>query len=104
MIDVHCHLEQPDYDKDRDELIEKMRKELNAIITCSAHPKDFDLTQKIVEKYNGFIFASAGIHPEYVKEISEKEIEDFFEKIKENRKYIVSVGEIGLDHYCIKED
>jgi TatD DNase family protein len=103
MIDVHCHLEQEDYSKDRDEIIEKLRKELKAIITCCAHPKDFDLTLNLVEKYKGFIFATVGIHPEYVKEISEKEKEEFLEKIKENRDKIVGIGEIGLDFNWVKE-
>jgi TatD DNase family protein len=103
MIDVHCHLEQEDYSKDRDEVIENLRKELKAIITCCAHPKDFDLTLNLVEKYKGFIFATVGIHPEYVKEISEKEKEEFLEKIKENKDKIVGIGEIGLDFNWVKE-
>ena len=64
MIDVHCHLEQEDYDKDRNEVIEKCKKELKAVVTSCAHPKDFDLTMKMVENHKNFVFASFGIHPE----------------------------------------
>ena len=103
MIDTHCHLEQPDYNKDREEVIEKCKQELNAVITCCAHPKDFELTMRLVEKCRGFIFASVGIHPEFVKEITEKQIEEFLEKIKQNKDKIVSIGEIGLDYHWIKE-
>ncbi|MEM5791005.1 MAG: TatD family hydrolase [Candidatus Aenigmatarchaeota archaeon] len=103
MIDVHCHLEQEDYSQDRDEIIEKCRKELKAVITCCAHPKDFDLTLKLVEKYKRFVFATIGIHPEYIKEISEKEREDFFKKIENNKDKIVGIGETGLDFFWIKE-
>ncbi len=103
MIDVHCHLEQKDYDEDRDEIIEKCKKELKAVITSCAHPRDFDLTMQLVEKHKNFVFASCGIHPEYIKEVSEKEIEDTIEKIKQNRDRIVAIGETGLDFYWIKE-
>lgn len=103
MIDVHCHLEQDDYSSDRDEVIEKCRKELKAVITSCAHPKDFDLTMRIVEKYNGFVFASVGIHPEYIKEVSEREIDELIEKIKQSKDRIVAVGEVGMDKFWIKE-
>jgi len=97
MIDVHCHLEQKDYQEDRNEIIEKLKKELKAVITCCTHPADFDLTMKMVNKYEGFIFASSAIHPIYIKEITEKEIEIFLKKIEENKNKIVAIGETGLD-------
>jgi TatD DNase family protein len=102
MIDCHAHLEQPEYDRDRDEVIEKCKKELKAIVTCCAHPKDFELTLQLVKKYKGFIFATVSIHPEYIKEIEEKEKNEFFKKIRENREEIVGIGETGLD-FIIEE-
>lgn len=103
MIDVHCHFEQRDYDADRYDVIEKCKKELKAVITCCAHPKDFDLTMQMVEKYRGFIFATVGIHPEYIKEISEQEKDEFLDLIKANKEKIVAIGECGLDFAWIKE-
>ena len=103
MIDVHCHLEQLDFSKDRDEVIEKCKKELKAVITSCAHPRDFDLTLQLTEKYKNFVFATCGIHPEYIKEVSEKEIEDTIEKIKQNRDRIVAIGETGMDKFWIQE-
>jgi TatD DNase family protein len=103
MIDIHCHLEQKDYDNDRDEIIEKCKKELKAVITCCAHPRDFDLTLQLTEKYKNFVFASCGIHPEYIKEVSEKEIDEIIEKIKQNKDNLVAIGETGLDFWWIKE-
>jgi TatD DNase family protein len=58
----------------------------------------------LVEKYNGFVFASVGIHPEYIKEVSEEEIEELLEKIKQNKDRIVAIGETGLDFWYTKED
>jgi len=103
MIDVHCHLEQRDYDSDRDQVIEKCRQKLNAVVTCCAHPEDFDLTMILVDKYKNFVFATVGIHPEYIKEISEEEKDNFLGLIKNNKNKIVGIGETGLDFFWVKE-
>jgi TatD DNase family protein len=104
IIDVHCHLEQKDYDKDRDKVVEECRKAgLKAIITSCARPGDFDLTMQMVEKHNGFVFATCGIHPEFIKEIKPAEADDFLERIKENRDRIAGIGEVGLDYAWVKE-
>jgi TatD DNase family protein len=104
MIDTHCHLEQPDYNSDRDEVIKKCEEAgLKAIVTCCAHPNDFDLTMKIVEKHKGFVFATYSIHPEYIKEISEKRVKEYFNLLRNNSKKIIAIGETGLDFHWIKE-
>ncbi len=103
MIDCHCHLEQKEYNQDRDSFIEDCKKHLKAIVTCSAHPKDIELTLKIAEKYQDFVFAIIGLHPEYIKELTEKQIKETIEAIKQNKNQIVGIGEIGLDYFWIKE-
>jgi TatD DNase family protein len=104
MIDVHCHLEQKDYENDRDEVIERCKKELKAVITTCARPDDFDLTMEMVDKHKNFIFATCGIHPEYVKEIPQNRVDSFFDMIEENKNKIVAIGETGLDFHWTKED
>lgn len=103
MIDTHCHLEQPDYDKDRDIVIENCKKHLKAVITSCANPKDFDLTLKLVKRYKGFVFATASVHPEYIKELNEEEIRVYIDKIKVNKERLVAIGETGLDYNWIRE-
>ena len=104
MIDTHCHLEQPNYDNDRDEVIEQCKRNLDAVITSCAHPKDFDLTMKLVKDYPGFVFAAMSIHPVYIKRVSEQEKEDYVKIIKKNRGRIVAIGETGTDYWWIKEN
>jgi len=103
MIDCHCHLEQPDYARDREKVIERCKKELKAVITCCAHPKDFDLTLNLVKKYPGFIFATFSIHPEYVEKISQDEVERYFKLLKENEHFVCGIGETGLDFWEVEE-
>lgn len=103
MIDVHCHLENGDYDRDRDSVINDCRGELKALITSCAHPKDFELTMDLVEKYKNFVFCTCSVHPIYIKEVSSEEKEHYFSLIRKNRERIVAIGETGLDYFHIKE-
>ena len=103
MIDTHCHLEQPDYDKDRDEVIRRCKQQLQAVITSCANPALFGLTLQLVRNYQGFIFATASIHPSYVEKFSEEEIIEYIEQIKSNKDYLVAIDETGLDYNWIKE-
>jgi len=104
MIDAHCHLEQPDYNSDRDSVIESCKQKLNAIVTCCASPDDFDLTMQMLEKYKNFMFATFSVHPIYVKEINEKQKEEFFDLIIKNKDRVNGIGETGLDYHHVTED
>ena len=106
MIDSHCHLEQDDYNKDRQKVIDECRKKLKAVVTCCADPKDWKRTKEIVEKNKGFVFATMGVHPEFIKDIPPEEIKAFFDVIRKEakEKNIVAIGEVGLDFYWIKEN
>lgn len=103
MIDTHCHLEQQDYEKDRQAVIEKCKRELQAVVTCAANPKDYALTFDLVKQHPNFIFATAGIHPQYVKRFTEEEIGQVMHTLKENKDKLVGIGETGLDYDFIQE-
>lgn len=105
MIDVHAHLESEDYSKDRQEVIDVCRKKLKAIVTCCADPKDWKRTKEIITKNKGFVFATAGIHPEFIGRIQAEETDAFFDVIRKEAKEgnIIGIGEVGLDNHWIKE-
>ncbi|QQG39777.1 MAG: TatD family hydrolase [Candidatus Aenigmatarchaeota archaeon] len=102
MIDTHCHLEQKDYDKDRDVVVAELRQKLKAVVSNATHAKDFDKGLEIARAHRGFVFLAAGIHPEYIEEISEVQRAELFEKIKTHKNEIVAIGETGLDFYWTK--
>ncbi len=105
MIDAHCHLESKEYAKDLDQVIELCKKEgLKALVSVCANPKDFNRSLEIVEKYRDYVFLCASVHPEFVKEISPKQIDVYFERLKENKNKLVAIGETGLDNFWVKED
>ena len=104
MIDVHCHLEQLEFQKDLESVIAHSKLSgIQALVTSCAHPKDLEKTLEIQEKYKGFVFASLGHHPEYIKEIPQKEIDSYLESIKKNKARFVAIGEVGLDYFWVKE-
>jgi len=104
MIDVHCHLEQKDYENDLEEVINKCKNEgIVGIITSCCHPKDLKRSLEIIEKYKNYVFLSVGLHPEYIKEISEKEKDNLLDWIEKNKEKVVSIGEIGLDYFWVKK-
>ncbi|MBI2547077.1 MAG: TatD family hydrolase [Candidatus Aenigmarchaeota archaeon] len=105
MIDSHCHLEQNAYANDLDQVIEKCKKEdLKAIVSVCADPKDFDRSLEIIENYKNYVFLCASIHPEFIKEISSKQVDEYFERLKETRKKLVGIGETGADYFWVKEE
>jgi TatD DNase family protein len=102
MIDTHCHLEVMD---NYDEVIQRAKAAgLNAIISPATEPKSFEKGLKIMEENKGFVFLGAGIHPEYIKDITEEDIEKAFNWIRINKDNIVGIGEQGLDYFWIKEE
>lgn len=104
MIDSHCHLEQKDFDADLEMVIGRCRAiGMEGIVSSCAASQDFEKTLQIAKRFPDFVFPVAGIHPEYIKEISSEQIEDFFEKLKNCSNEIFGIGEVGLDYFWIKE-
>jgi len=104
LIDTHCHLEQQIFDEDRKDLITQLRMKMSAVITDASDPHYYDVTFDMVDKNRGFLFAVAGIHPEYIGTFSDAEVNEAVNKLKENRHRLVGVGETGLDYAYIQDE
>ncbi len=105
MIDVHCHLEQKDYDEDLNEVVERARNSgLKGIITSCGNPNDFEKSLEIIRRHKNFVFLTASIHPIHVPEFKDEEIESYLKTLEKNRFNLVGVGETGLDYYWIKDE
>jgi TatD DNase family protein len=94
LIDSHAHLDDHDFDKDRDSVIaHAINSGLHYILNVATGYESLKTSISIAEKHD-FIFLAAGIHPHY----SQKED---IEKITPllNHPKLVAIGEIGLDYY-----
>ncbi|MFH7880822.1 MAG: TatD family hydrolase [Candidatus Aenigmatarchaeota archaeon] len=104
MIDVHCHLEHDSLKNDIENVIKKCKEEVKALVTSSPHPKDFEYSIFLAEKFFGYVYVCLGLHPEYIEDIDEKVIEDFKSFVEKNKDRICGIGEIGLDYFWIKDE
>jgi len=99
IIDVHCHLE---FMKHPDKVIKEAKTKMDAIVTSCAAIKHRELTLSFVKKNPGFVFATLGLSPSEVPNLTMGEINDYVEFIRLNKKNIVGIGEVGLDYHWIK--
>lgn len=112
MIDSHCHLTYPGLREISDEVVQRARSVMKAIVTCGlpfdrvkapGFPGAVD-SLKLAEKYRGFVFVTLGLHPTQVSELSDEEISKYIAFIESRREEVVGIGEIGLDRFWIKDE
>lgn len=97
-IDTHCHLDFPDFDADREEVIKNSIKEgITGIINIGTYVETSRKSITLSEKHP-FIRPTAGIHPTHVKDLYLLSAMKEIEQIAGNEK-IAGIGETGLDFY-----
>jgi len=100
LIDVHAHLDFPQFDPDRDEVIERAAKEDILIINSGLGVEGARKTLDLAGRHDN-VYAALGMSP---TEFDEKEINAVIDLIRENIDRIVAIGEVGLDYYWVKDD
>ena len=102
LIDTHTHLYLKDFDADIDQVINKSKDiGINKFIFPSIHSKYNDRMINTYNKDRSIFNIMAGLHPAYVLNNNDKEIDLVLENLK---KYnCVAVGEIGIDLYWEKK-
>jgi TatD DNase family protein len=97
LIDSHAHLDLPQFDTDRDEVIQRAKLSgltsiINAGTDLASSQKSFELAQAC-----HIIYAAVGIHPQESTLISQKDIISLSSLARKSK--VVAIGEIGLDFY-----
>src|SRR5215510_7000369 len=100
-VDSHCHIDGPEYDSDRDEVIARARAAgvttmLN-VGTGDPHSGAFERAVKLAEMHNE-VYAAVGVHPHDARlfdEVAETRLVDLVTKSDR----VVAWGEIGLDYH-----
>ncbi len=100
MIDIHAHLCFRDFDKDREDVVERCKKELSAVIVGSARKEEGECALELCRRHEGFLFPTLGFHPTD----GEGDYKGVIELIRENRERIVAIGEVGLDYHWEKDE
>ena len=96
-FDIHSHLNFPDYDQDREEVIARLKETETHTITVGT---DFESSKWAVELTDQYeeIYACIGIHPIDAKN---SDISLFSDLAKHPK--VVAIGECGLDFYHAKK-
>jgi len=97
LADSHCHLDDPQFDADREAVIERARAAgVETMLAVGSGPPDLEAGIRLAEGH-AQIVASVGVHPHEAA----KATPETFERLREllaNPK-VVAIGEIGLDYH-----
>ncbi len=97
LIDTHAHLDYPQFDQDRDEVIRRaFDAKVGIILSIGTDIESSKKTIEISESYEN-VYATAGVHPHNAQYAKENFIESLREIASLNK--VVALGEIGLDFY-----
>ncbi|MEW6616258.1 MAG: TatD family hydrolase [Thermodesulfobacteriota bacterium] len=97
LVDSHAHLDLPEFDNDRSEVIKRAKESgIDYILTIGINSESCSEAIELADSYD-FIYASIGIHPHDAKDINENTYTVL--KSLANNKKVVAFGEIGLDLY-----
>jgi len=97
LADTHCHLDFPEFDQDRDEVIRRARLEgVDLIINIGSSLSGSIKSIELSKQYD-FIYASIGIHPHEADRFDDKQEAALNGLLKTEK--VVAIGEIGLDYY-----
>lgn len=108
LVDVHAHLDYPDFENNLDEVIKRARKSgVKAIIANGVSPESNRKVLEIAKKYD-IVQAALGVYPPDAlsKEINTKisvDIDKELEFLEKNIKDIIAIGEIGLDYQNVED-
>lgn len=100
IFDSHCHLQFPQYDKDREEVIARAE---GAGVSMICVGTDLEMSKKAIELAGNYssIWATAGLHPN--DNLDEEFDADAYRGLLKKNK-VVAFGEIGLDYYRIEKE
>ncbi len=97
LVDSHCHLDFPDFDDDRDQVIERANGAgIDTIVTISTRVAKFQETRALAMRYDR-VYCSVGTHPHNADEEPDITAEQLAGLAAD--PIVVAIGEAGLDYH-----
>ncbi|MEK6334873.1 MAG: TatD family hydrolase [Acidobacteriota bacterium] len=100
-VDSHCHIDGPEYDADREEVIARARdagvEMMLNVGTGDPHSGAFERAVDLAEQHEE-IYAALGVHPHDAK-LFDGKAEQHLIKLAQQSRRVIAWGEIGLDYY-----
>ncbi len=96
-FESHAHLDDKRFREDREELLGLLPScGIDYMVNVGCDLKSSKQSIRLAERYD-YIFASVGIHPHELYDMSSQTIEEL-RRLSQHKK-VVAIGEIGLDYY-----
>lgn len=99
-VDTHCHLDAPEFDADRAQVIARARQAgVGLIVVPAVMPSTFEAARDAARQCGGAY--ALGIHPLYVHRVPSNALTQLAQALQAWRDdpRLVAVGEVGLDHF-----
>lgn len=101
LIDSHVHLNDRQFDVDREDVFRRIEQELDFVVNIGYDVDSSKISVDYAKKYP-FVYATVGLHPAE-EEVYTTELEKQLESLAKEEK-VLAIGEIGLDyHWMTKE-
>ncbi len=98
-IDIHAHVNFPEYDADREEVIKRAHDTNTWMINVGTDQESSQSSVDLAKKYDKGVYAIVGQHP------TSDEVFDFdYYKTLASDSKVVAIGECGLDYFRAEED
>lgn len=97
LVDSHCHLQDSQFESDRDEVLDRARQAgVSAFVVIGT---DLESSRRAVDLADSHsdVYAAVGVHPHDAKDLDDRTL-GALERLADSPK-VVAIGEIGLDYY-----
>ena len=102
LVDVHAHLADPVFDPDRDDVLERAGEVgVTAVVSVGESLADAERNLDLARAYPGRILPALGLFPTRLDPNEASSIEAL---ARERRGELVAIGEVGLDHWMVKDE
>ena len=101
-IDTHCHISEEYYESIDKIILDNEIAGIEKIIISGCDKKEIVNSINYINKYRN-VYATIGYHPSEAESITIEDLEDLEKLVQENKK-IVGIGEIGLDYHYNNEN
>lgn len=106
LIDTHTHLDFPDFDADRDEVLARCRQRgVERLVVLGVAQANWQRLWDLVQAEDG-LYAAFGLHPIYLDQHRPEhlpQLRDWLQRLAGHPK-LCAVGEFGLDYFLAELD
>jgi TatD DNase family protein len=106
LIDTHTHLDFPDFDADRGQLLANARaKGVERLVVLGVYQRNWQRVWDLAQEHDG-LYAALGLHPVYLEQHQPEHLQElrtWLQRLSGEHK-LCAIGEFGLDYYLPELD